>query len=365
MKQRIRMFVPYHATGNIKWCSFVRSWWRERGSGRGHRYGHGYRYGTSLSRGLACGILLLLLLSCGGSAPKIVELRWRLNINFAPRERDRIGEPGIEALSVFVRPSDEDGIVDLDSMYLINPAEDLFWALDSSQWQTTSGDEVFWIGSNRFSSGYMQKLPRGDYIVELYDKSGEWARQTFELRTPDTSLLSAMVSVPPVGDELLFLLPGEVSLYSITGYNVANVLLFTDANYQSIISLRSLKVRNDELEKVVLSFEFPDSNVVAQLGPYQVPRVSSGQENLASEEEGFGEASGPSGTLPDGPDALYTGTEGEINTGEDFGATESSPIDTYIPDPEEIREIESDNRQGANTVEDNVEDGSVENVAGE
>ena len=233
--------------------------------------------------------LLWVLAGCGGSPPDILGVYWRLNIQFPPRDSDQLGSEstaGREALSVFIQPWDDDGIGDLDSIYLIQPEADLFWALDSGRWQSYSSSGILWIGSNQFSSGYLGKLPRGDYVLELYDKVGEKAQRFFSMQIADTGELAAQVTVPPRSDELLFLLPRDISLYSIIGYDVANQILFTDANYQSIISLRELKIRNDELEKVWLSFQFANSSVFAQLGPYLVPRIGmdSGVETLPNDE---------------------------------------------------------------------------------
>ncbi len=277
---------------------------------------------------LFCLGLLALSVSCGGVAPSIIEVSWRLNIQFTPRASDVLRDEntlGREALSVFVRPADEDGLEDLDSMYLINRDEDLFWALDSTQWQSITSSRVFWIGSNQFSCGYLENLPRGHYIVEIYDKAGEMSARSFEMQAPSTRDLGSVVAVPPQGDELLFLLPEDVSMYSIVGYKVNNEVLFTDANYQSIISLKELKIRNDELEKVMLAFEFPNNYVVARLGPYMVPRVSSGREEIVIEDA----AQDLRQDSPDAaPDAVPEVTLPEV------------PIDTYIPTPEEVKELE-------------------------
>ncbi len=224
--------------------------------------------------------ILLSFLSCSGHKPQIAELRWRLNIQFTPRPKNSLKDSstiGSEALSLFIRPIDYDGIEDLDSLYLINHEADLFWALNADQWQNTTNAGIFWVGSNQFNSGYLKQLPRGEYWVQLYDKAGEFAQRNFQLIEPNTQLLASQITVPTVGDELLLLLPEDVSLYSIVGYDVANNILFTDANYQSLISLKKLKARNDELDKVQISFIFPNSNVMALLGPYLVPRM--GTEN--------------------------------------------------------------------------------------
>lgn len=222
----------------------------------------------------------LLLFSCGGERPLISDLRWSMNLHFTPRlgedfPLDNANTRGAETLALFIAASDPDGFADLDSMYLINEENDLFWALSSSQWATFNNGGTVWIGSNNFDSAYLPKLPRGNYKVQLYDQAGEFSQYEFIMNAPDTSELSREVSVPPVGDELTLLLPPGISLYSITGYDVSNNPLFTDANYQSIISLRNLKVQNEELDKVMLYFQLPNSEVYAYIGPYIVPRVGS------------------------------------------------------------------------------------------
>ena len=224
--------------------------------------------------------LVLFLVGCGGTPPDILSLYWRLNLQFPPRVGGSEGATGSEALSVFIQPWDEDGIEDLDTLYLRQLDADLFWVLDSSQWQSYSSSGIIWIGSNQFSSGYLGKLPRGNYLIELYDKAGERTQRFFSMQLADTGELASQVVVPPRGDELLFILPEGVPAYSVTGYDLANQVLFVDESYQTIISLRELKTRNDELEKILLTFQFSNSSVFAQLGPYLVPRVDLSGEAL-------------------------------------------------------------------------------------
>ena len=253
--------------------------------------------------------LLGVLTGCGGMPPDILSLYWRLNLQFSPKTDVNQSASGRETLSVFIQPWDDDGIEDLDMIYLRHPNTDLFWVLDSIQWQSYSSSGIFWIGSNQFSSGYLGKLPRGDYLLELYDKVGEKAQRFFSMQLADTGELASQITAPPHGDELLFLLPKDVLLYSLIGYDITNQVLFADANYKSIISLRELKVRNDELEKVLLTFQFPNSSVFAQLGPYLVPRIDSGGEALPFPDLTETEATSEDSDLLDADDSVGRSSE--------------------------------------------------------
>ncbi|HRY55602.1 MAG TPA: hypothetical protein P5142_13340 [Spirochaetia bacterium] len=85
----------------------------------------------SLSAGLA---------SCGGVAPEILALEWRLELRPA-------SEGSYESLSVFASLEDEDGIEDVEELWVVNDAEALAWRLDDGSWTKKTEGTDEWIGA--------------------------------------------------------------------------------------------------------------------------------------------------------------------------------------------------------------------------
>ena len=113
-------------------------------------------------------LLLLLLASCSTSPPKIAETFWQLNLVRNP-------ESGAthESLSLFLHVTDENGLSDLDSIYLLSDSDELYWRLDSSNWQHSEKNGELWVGSNSIEMPNRSALPRGKYRVLLSNLAGE------------------------------------------------------------------------------------------------------------------------------------------------------------------------------------------------
>jgi len=83
-----------------------------------------------------------------------------------------------EQFSFFIIPEDEDGIENLDELYLYHDKEQLRWKIDSGEWVSfTQGDRT-WIGTRAIA---VQEggLPRGLYRAVLVNKGGENTERTF------------------------------------------------------------------------------------------------------------------------------------------------------------------------------------------
>ncbi|AEJ19626.1 hypothetical protein [Gracilinema caldarium] len=119
----------------------------------------------------------LNLLSCSRSAPQIQNYILKLIYN---EDADGIREQ----LSLFVLAQDEDGKEDLDSLYIINDEQQLYWTLKSTEWITVNKDGQLWVGSHRLTMVDGQPLPRGLYRLILTDLGGERAERTIGLDAP-------------------------------------------------------------------------------------------------------------------------------------------------------------------------------------
>lgn len=118
--------------------------------------------------GFAAVGMLIVLDGCETNPPELYELEWIL-VDFDDRELDRT----YERLSLFVRPGDTDGLDDLDELYVIFDAEELFWRLTADTWTRDVRDRATWIGTASLAMPGEQPFPAGEYRVLLIDAGGE------------------------------------------------------------------------------------------------------------------------------------------------------------------------------------------------
>jgi hypothetical protein len=127
--------------------------------------------------GIAKNVSLLLLLmavisvSCTNSKPEIVFGFIKLVLYQ--------GEDGPqEHFSFFIIPEDEEGIENLEELYLYHDSEQLRWHLKNDEWLRHTIDGKNWIGSRSIavSEG---SLPRGVFRAVLVNKGGESSQREF------------------------------------------------------------------------------------------------------------------------------------------------------------------------------------------
>jgi hypothetical protein len=92
-----------------------------------------------------------------------------------------------ERFSFFVIPDDDDGIDNLDELYLYHDREGLRWLLTSEDWITFENDGQTWIGSRGIAMIDNGSLPRGQYRAVLVNKGGERTERTFSFDAPEDS----------------------------------------------------------------------------------------------------------------------------------------------------------------------------------
>jgi len=83
-----------------------------------------------------------------------------------------------EYYSFFILPEDEDGIDNLDELYLYHDKEQLRWNIRSDEWQRFTQDGKEWIGTRSFTVKE-GKLPRGLFRAVLVNKGGESVERSF------------------------------------------------------------------------------------------------------------------------------------------------------------------------------------------
>jgi len=83
-----------------------------------------------------------------------------------------------EYYSFFIMPEDEDGIENLDEIYLFHDQEQLRWNIKNDEWQKYTQDGKDWIGTRSFTMRE-GNLPRGLFRAVLISKGGESSERTF------------------------------------------------------------------------------------------------------------------------------------------------------------------------------------------
>ncbi|GHV85899.1 hypothetical protein AGMMS50230_15070 [Spirochaetia bacterium] len=94
------------------------------------------------------------------------------------------GNP-VERFTFFVLPRDNDGIEDLEELWLYHDWEGLSWQLVSKNWITQTVDGDAWIGSRSITMEDGSSLPRGLYRAVLVDKGGSRAERTLSFDAPE------------------------------------------------------------------------------------------------------------------------------------------------------------------------------------
>jgi len=83
-----------------------------------------------------------------------------------------------EHYSFFILPEDEDGIDNLDELYLFHDRDQLRWKISSEDWIRSAHDGKDWIGTRSITVND-ETLPRGMFRAVLVNKSGESSERSF------------------------------------------------------------------------------------------------------------------------------------------------------------------------------------------
>jgi hypothetical protein len=134
----------------------------------------------SYQKALIFSILAVSLFSCSRTEPKI-------SYGFIQLVYYQDEEKPVERFSFFVIPDDEDGIENLEELYLYNDWEQLRWLLTSGDWVSFEQDGAVWIGSRSLAMEGGELLPRGQYRAVLVNKGGEKSERNFSFDAPEES----------------------------------------------------------------------------------------------------------------------------------------------------------------------------------
>jgi hypothetical protein len=125
--------------------------------------------------GLAAALCALALGSCGGKLPEVVAVEWRLE--------SRPGEGGLryESLTAFGSIKDEDGLDNIEEIWVVNDASAFAWKLTSADWSKSPEGIDNWIGGSSLATPELGPLPRGDYRFVAIDAAGQRAERAFSV----------------------------------------------------------------------------------------------------------------------------------------------------------------------------------------
>jgi hypothetical protein len=138
------------------------------------------------------------------------------------------GESGpTEHFSFFVIAEDEDGVENLDELYLYNDREQLRWKIKNDEWVSFTQNNKTWIGTRSITT-QDGVLPRGVYRAVLVNKGGERGERLF---TYDSDVRHPFPKI-----EI------ENGMYKISSEWASNRLVCYDksGNYVSTIEIKSL-----------------------------------------------------------------------------------------------------------------------------
>jgi len=114
---------------------------------------------------------VIFSVSCRISEPKI-------NYGFIQLMQYQ-GESGPrEFLTFFILPEDDDGIDNLDELFLYHDREQFRWHLKSDEWLRYTYDGDDWIGTRSFAVPE-GSFPQGVYRAVLFNKGGESTQRNF------------------------------------------------------------------------------------------------------------------------------------------------------------------------------------------
>ena len=118
-----------------------------------------------------------LAVSCSRTEP-------RINFGFIELVYYQDKDKPLERFSFFIIPEDDDGIENLEDLYLYHDREQLRWHINSSDWVSYTNEGKTWIGTRSLAIDEDEGLPRGQFRAVLVSKGGEKSERNFSFDAP-------------------------------------------------------------------------------------------------------------------------------------------------------------------------------------
>jgi hypothetical protein len=188
--------------------------------------------GKIIRSSLLAALVIGTAASCSSKPPEIKTVIWLMVLHPA--------EPSgkIEKLSFFANCADEDGFEDVETLYLVNERQELFWKFTKDNWARRDQGGDVWIGSNGITDPETKSFPRGTYRLICIDRGGERTERDVSVSPPDTSGIE-LPTASVAGDSITAktILPNCVILfYDKSGNPTKAAMMGSDRAY----SLNSL-----------------------------------------------------------------------------------------------------------------------------
>jgi hypothetical protein len=123
-------------------------------------------------------VLFPLAVSCSRTEP-------RISFGFIELVYYQDKDKPLERFSFFIIPEDDDGIENLENLYLYHDREQLRWHIKSDDWISYTNEGKTWIGSRSIAIGEDENLPRGQFRAVLVTKGGEKSERNFSFDAPE------------------------------------------------------------------------------------------------------------------------------------------------------------------------------------
>jgi hypothetical protein len=212
-------------------------------------------------------ISVLAWFSCSASMPDIVQVFYQVNVYSNPQ-----AEESVESLSLFLHVENEDGPGDIEKLYLIHDAEELYWELDTSNWQLIQKDNLNWFGSNAIFEPQGGAFPRGRYEVQVLNKAGDRSQGEFFIDQPVYTSREDLVLLPSYleGEWIVQRAP---ELYYVWFYNSERVHTYTYEARSEILRWDEMGTPNLRAQAQSLYFYYydPDKGTGWITGPFDKP----------------------------------------------------------------------------------------------
>jgi hypothetical protein len=126
---------------------------------------------------LSLAVFLPAAVSCSRTEPVI-------SFGFIELVYYQDNEKPMERFSFFIIPEDEDGIENLEDLYLYHDHDQLRWHINSDDWVSYVHEGTTWIGTRSITVGEDEQLPRGQFRAVLVNKGGEKSERNFTFDAP-------------------------------------------------------------------------------------------------------------------------------------------------------------------------------------
>ena len=123
-------------------------------------------------------LFLFLAFSCSRSEPVI-------SFGFIELVYYQDEEKPLERFSFFIIPEDDEGIENLEELYLYHDREQLRWHITCDDWISYVHEGTTWIGTRSIAIDKDERLPRGQFRAVLVNKGGEKSERNFTFDAPE------------------------------------------------------------------------------------------------------------------------------------------------------------------------------------